>query len=80
MIATTATCKLETLQRMFSELQDEMLSKNEALKAASFQIVTMNNEKEHLSGSTGVGSVDQLKFDMKALRQKIGIMEDEKRK
>ena len=80
MIATTATCKLETLQRMFSELQDEMLSKNEALNAASFQIVTMKNEKEHLSGSTGVGSVDQLKFDMKALRQKIGIMEDEKRK
>ena len=80
MIATTATCKLETLQRMFSELQDEMLSKNEALKAASFQIVTLKSERESLSGSTGVGTMDQLKFDMKALREKIGIMEDERRK
>ena len=57
-----------------------MLSKNEALKAASFQIVTLKSERESLSGSTGVGTMDQLKFDMKTLREKIGIMEDERRK
>ena len=54
--------------------------KNDALKKASYQIVTMQNEKEGLSGSIGVGTVDQLKSDMRGLREKIACLEEEKRK
>lgn len=80
MIASTATFKFESLQKMFSQLQDEILMKNDALKKASYQIVTMQNEKEGLSGSIGVGTVDQLKSDMRGLREKIACLEEEKRK
>ena len=71
--------------------------KDESLKAATFQIASMKNERAMGgggdgtgsgasgglgggSGGVGVGAVEQLRFDMMALREKISTHEEEKRK
>ena len=83
LVASTLAQKHQSLQKLYTELQEEILTKNEALKTATFQIITMKNEKTGPGGTggyVGVGATEQLKADIMGLREKIAVYEEEKRK